>query len=99
MTFVTTQPELLSTAASQLAGIGSELAAQNAAAVGPTTGVVPAAADEISTLTAAQFVSQAAMYQAVSAHAEAVHELFVDALGTSADSYAATEAANASSAS
>ena len=40
MTFVTTHPELLSTAAGQLAGIGSELAAQNAAAMAPTTGVV-----------------------------------------------------------
>jgi PE family len=98
MTFVTTHPELLSTAAAQLAGIGSEIAAQNAAAMAPTTGVVPAAADEVSALTAAQFASQAAMYQAVSAHAAAVHQLFVDALGASADSYAATEAANASSA-
>jgi hypothetical protein len=38
------------------------------------------------------------VYQAVCAHAAAVHELFVGALGASADSYAATEAANASSA-
>jgi len=98
MTFVTTQPELLALAAGRLAAIGSELTAQNAAAMAPTTGVVPAAADEVSALTAAQFASQAAIYQAVSAHAAAVHELFVDALGASADSYAATEAANASSA-
>ena len=48
--------------------------------------------------TAAQFASHAALYQAVSAHAAAVHELFVSALGASACSYAATEAANASSA-
>jgi hypothetical protein len=98
MTFVTTQPELLSTAAGQLAGIGTELAAQNAAAMAPTTGVVPAAADEVSALTAAQFASQAALYQVVSAQAAAVHEMFVDALGRGADSYATTEAANASSA-
>jgi hypothetical protein len=98
MTFVTTQPELLATAAGQLAGIGSELAAQNAAAMGPTTGVAPAAADEVSALTAAQFAAHAALYQAVGAHAAAVHDLFVGVLGTSADSYAVTEAANASSA-
>jgi hypothetical protein len=49
-------------------------------------------------LTAAQFASHAAMYQAVSAHAAAVHDLFVGVLGTSADSYAVTEAANASEA-
>jgi PE family len=56
-----------------------------------------AAADEVSALTAAQFASHAAMYQAVSAHAAAVHELFVSALSGSAGCYAATEAANATS--
>ena len=98
MTFVTTQPNMLAAAAGQLAGVGSEVAAQNAAAAAPTTGVAPAAADEVSALTAAQFAAQAAMYQAVSAHAAAVHELFVDALSASSDSYRATESANASSA-
>jgi hypothetical protein len=98
MTFVTTQPDMLAAAAGQLAGVGSELTAQNAAAMAPTTAVAPAASDEVSALTAAQFVSHAAMYQAVSAHAAAVHELFVSVLGGSAGSYAATEAANASSA-
>ena len=55
MTFVTTQPEMLAAAAGQLTGIGTELNAQNAAAMAPTTGVIPAAADEVSALTAAQF--------------------------------------------
>ena len=98
MTFVTTQPEIMAAAAGQLTGIGTELNAQNAAAMVPTTGVTPAAADEVSALTAAQFASHAAVYQAVSAHAAAVHELFVSTLGASAGSYAATESANASSA-
>jgi uncharacterized protein YfaQ (DUF2300 family) len=98
MTFVTTQPDMLTAAAGQLAAVGSDLAAQNAAAMTPTTAVVAAAGDEVSALTAAQFVSHAAIYQAVSTHAAAVHELFVSALGASADSYRATEAANASSA-
>ena len=62
------------------------------------TGVVPAAADEVSALTAAQFAAHAALYQAISAQATAIHELFVSALGTSAGSYAATEAANAAAA-
>ena len=98
MTFVTTQPEIMTTAAGQLTGLGTELNAQNAAAMAPTSGVTPAAADEVSALTAAQFASQAAAYQAVSAHAAAVHELFVSVLNAGARSYAATEAANASSA-
>src|SRR5882724_9978789 len=96
MSFVTTQPEALSAAAANLAGIGSALNAQNAAAAAPTTGVVPAAADEVSALTAAQFAAHAQMYQAVSAQATAIHELFVNTLTTSSGSYAATEAAHKS---
>ena len=95
MSFVTTQPEMLTAAAADLEGIGSAMAAENSGAAAPTTGVVPAAADEVSALTAAQFAVHAQMYQAVSAQAEAVHQLFVNTLGTSAASYAATEAANA----
>jgi PE family len=94
MSFVTTQPEALTAAAVSLQGIGSAMSAQNAAAAAPTTGVVPAAADEVSALTAAQFAAHAQMYQAVSAQAAAIHEMFVNTLGTSAGSYATTEAAN-----
>lgn len=99
MSFVTTQPEALGAAATSLTSIGSTMSAQNAAAAAPTTGLVPAAADEVSALTATQFAVHAQMYQAVSAHAEAIHQLFVSTLGTSATSYAATEVANATAAS
>jgi hypothetical protein len=98
MSFVTTQPEALTAAAANLAGIGTTMSAQNAAAAAPTTGVLPAAADEVSALTAAQFAAHAQLYQAVAAQAAAIHEQFVNTLGTSAVSYAATEAANAVSA-
>jgi hypothetical protein len=94
MSFVTTQPEALSDAAATLQAIGSMMSAQNAAAAAPTTGVVPAAADEVSALTAAQFAAHAQMYQEVAAQAAAIHEMFVQTLSTSAGSYAATEAAN-----
>lgn len=95
MSFVTTQPEALAAAAGSLQTIGSTLSAQNAAAAAPTAGVVPAAADEVSALTAAQFAAHAQMYQAVSAQATAIHEQFVNTLNTSSGSYAVTEAANA----
>lgn len=98
MSFVTTQPEALNSAATTLGGAGSSLNAQNAAVAAPTTGVVPAAADEVSALTAAQFVAHAQLYQAVAAQAAAIHEQFVNTLTTSAGSYAATEAANAAAA-
>src|ERR1700741_1533468 len=98
MSFVTTQPGLLAEAAGNLTGIGSAMDAENSAAVAPTTGVIPAAADEVSALTAAQFAAHAQMYQAMSAQAAAIHEQFVATLGTSSASYAATEAANAAAA-
>jgi hypothetical protein len=94
MSLVTTQPEALSAAAGNLQGIGANVAAHNAAAASPTTALVPAAADEVSALTAAQFTAHAQVYQAVSAQAAAIHEMFVSTLSTSAGSYAATEAAN-----
>ena len=98
MSFVTAQPEALAAAAGALQGIGSTMTAQNAAAAAPTTGVVPAAADEVSALTAAQFAAHAQMYQAVSALAAEIHEMFVNTLHMSAGSYRATEAINAAAA-
>ncbi|MGH3552910.1 MAG: PE family protein [Mycobacterium sp.] len=95
MSFVTTEPAMLTAAAGDLQGIGSTMSAQNAAAAAPTTGVTPAAADEVSALTAVQFAAHAQMYQAVSAQAAAIHQLFLTTMATSAGSYAATEAANA----
>jgi hypothetical protein len=99
MSFVCTQPTELTAAAENLQGIGSSLTAQNSAVAAPTTGVLPAAADEVSALTAAQFATHGQMYQAISAQAAAIHEMFVNTLGASAGSYAATEAANAAAAS
>lgn len=98
MSFVNTQPEALTAAANYLRTIGGAVAAQNAAAAAPTTGLVPAAADEVSTLTAAVFATHAQLYQQISAQAAAVHEALVNTLGVSAGSYAATEAANAAAA-
>lgn len=94
MSFVNTQPEALAAAAGSLQSIGSALSAQNAAAASPTTGVMPAAADEVSALTATQFAAHASLYQAVAAQAAAIHEMFVATMNGSAASYAAAEAAN-----
>jgi PE family len=91
MSFVTTQPEVLAAAADNLQAIGSATAAQNDAAA--------AADDEVSALTAMQFATHARMYQAVNAQPAATHEMFINTLGISAGSYAATEAANAIAAS
>lgn len=95
MSFVSTQPEMLASAAGDLQSIGSAISAGNAASAAPTTGLVPAAADEVSALTATQFAAHAQLYQAVAAEAMAIHTQFVVALAIAAGSYAATEAANA----
>ena len=94
MSFVTAQPEVLAAAAGNLEAIGTAMSAANTASA-PTGAVVPAAADEVSALTAMQFSAHAQKYQAISAAASAIHAQFVTTLAHSAESYAATEAANA----
>jgi hypothetical protein len=66
-----------------------------ALAAAVTTVLPPAAADEVSALTATQFSAHAVQYQTVSTQATAVHEMFTSVFGASATTYAATEAANA----
>jgi hypothetical protein len=95
MLFVTSNPEMLISAAGDLGAIGSAMNTSNETAAPPITGVVPAAADEVSGLTAIQFAAHGALYQTVAAQAAAIHELFVSTLAASGASYAATEAANA----
>jgi PPE-repeat protein len=94
MSFVTTQPEALLYAAGKLQIFGSAMAAESAAIAAPTTGVVPATADEVSALQAAIFAAYGSLYQSVNAQATTNHELFVHTLGTSAHSYTATESVN-----
>jgi hypothetical protein len=98
VSFVTTQGAL-GTSAGNLPGIGSAMSAADGPAAAPATGVIPAAADEVSALTATQFAAHTRMYQAVNAQAAAIHEMLVNTLGTSAGSYAATGAASAAAAS
>lgn len=95
MSFVTTQPELLSAASAELQEIGAAMQAQNAATAGPTTAVASPASDVVSALTASQFNAHGALFQSVAAEAAAIHQMFVATLNGSAGSYAATEAANA----
>ena len=98
MSFVTTQPDVLSGAAANLAGIGDAVAARNAAAATPTTGLAPAASDIVSAMTAAQFGQHGLAYQQTAAQAAEVHEQLVAALRSGAGAYALTEVANAAAA-
>jgi hypothetical protein len=98
VSFVTTQPDVLSGAAGSLSGIGDAMVARNAAAAAPTTSLAPAASDVVSAATAAQFGQHGVAYQQIAAQAAAVHEQLVAALRSGAGAYALTEAANAASA-
>jgi hypothetical protein len=67
MSFVMAVPEVLGTAATDLARIGSSLSEANAAAVAPTTGILAAAEDEVSAAIAAGFSAHGQGFQALSA--------------------------------
>lgn len=95
MSFVIAQPEMIAAAAGELASIRSAINAANAAAAAQTTGVMSAAADEVSTAVAALFSSHAQAYQAASAQAAAFHAQVVRTLTVDAGAYASAEAANA----
>ena len=98
MSYVTTNPDVLSGAAANLSGIGDTMAARNAAAAAPTTALAPAASDIVSAVTAAQFGKQGVAYQQIAAQAAEVHEQLVAALRSGSSAYAVTEAANVTSA-
>jgi hypothetical protein len=85
-------PEALVAAASDLAGIGSSLNAANASASLPTTGLLPAGADGVSTQLATLLSAHGQLYQRLSAQAAAFHEQFVKVMTASANRYATAEA-------
>lgn len=59
----------------------------------PSTGVVAAAADEVSAALAAIFGAHGEMYQALSSQAAAFHAQFIQALDAASGQYASTESA------
>lgn len=95
MSWVTSEPEMLSAASGDLAGVGAMMAAQNEVAAVPTNGVVPPAADVVSNLVAAQFVVQAQRYQALAEMAQQIHAQVVNTMQGGAGAYATAEDANA----
>ena len=95
MSFVTTAPEALAAAATDLAGVGSAIGSANAAAASPTAGILAAAEDEVSATIAALFSGYAQSYQRLSAQAARFHEDFVRTLTAGGVWYAAVEAAGA----
>ncbi|WP_156781366.1 PE family protein, partial [Mycobacterium gordonae] len=95
MSFVSISPDLLATAAGDLTTLGSTLSAANAAAAAPTTELLAAAADEVSTRIAGLFGGYGLQYQAISAQLAAFQEQFVATLTAGTGAYATAESINA----
>jgi hypothetical protein len=94
MSWVTAAPDLVTTAATDLASIGSTLSTAHTAAAGSTVAVLPAAADEVSASIAQLFSAHAQDFQGVAGRAAAFHQQFVQNLTASAASYSTAEAAS-----
>jgi PE family len=90
MAYVLAQPQAMAAAAADIAGIGLAINEADAAAAGPTTGVLEAAADEVSASTATLFNSYAQEYQAVIRRAGAFHNEFAQLLAAVGTVYAET---------
>lgn len=77
MTFVNVVPEVMVTATRDLATIEATIAAANSAVVARTTGLLPAAADEVSAAISTLFDVHGHEYQQLSTRAAAFHDQFV----------------------
>jgi hypothetical protein len=86
------EPEMMTTAATDLATIGSDLHAAHTAAAIPTVSLIPAAADEVSAAIASVFSGHGQGFQALAAQASVFHGQFVQNLKAGAGAYSAAEA-------
>jgi len=92
MSYVIATPELMTSAAADLATIGANVNAAHLVAAAPTVAVLPAAADEVSASIAHLFSAHAASYQALAGQAAAFNGQFVQHLTAGAGVYADIEA-------
>lgn len=95
MSFVITEPEMVTAAAERLSGIGSNLGEATAAAAAPTTGVAAAASDEVSIAVSEVFGRFGREFQVLGGQAVAFQDEFVSLLNGGAAAYLSTEIANA----
>ncbi|OBG41539.1 PE family protein [Mycobacterium sp. E3198] len=95
MSFVNVVPELVVTAAQDLASIRSTLSDAAAVAAGPTTAITAAAQDEVSVAVSALFGRFGQEFRAISAQADAFHGQLVNMLSAGAQAYVGAEASAA----
>jgi PE-PPE domain/PE family len=92
MTFLITEPEIMAAVAGDVEHIGSAIGAANAAAAGPTSGVIGPAANEVSAAVTKLFGQFGREYQALVAQAAIFHSRFAQALTAAGGAYATAEA-------
>jgi len=97
MSYVIAAPEMMTTAATDLAAIGSNVSAAHMVAAARTTSVIPAAADEVSPAIASVFANHAQAFQGLAGQAAAFHDRFVQTLDSAGAAYAQAEATSAAS--
>ena len=97
MSYVIATPELMTSAAADLAAIGSNVNAAHMVAAARTTSVLPAAADEVSAAIASVFANHAQAFQGLAGKAAAFNDQFVQTLKSGGAAYAQTEAASIAS--
>ncbi len=95
MTKLLAQPQAMAMAAENVAGIGSAINQARAAAGAPITGVVAAAADQVSAATTTLFNTFGRQYQAVIKQAGLFHDEFVEALAAAGNACAEAEIVDA----
>ncbi|OBK14155.1 PE family protein [Mycobacterium asiaticum] len=93
MTQLLVDPQIVSTVTANIDRIGSTIRAASAAAAAPTSGLVAAAADEVSAAIANLFGTHGQEFQAVVNQVEAYHGQFQQNLAAAANAYVQTETA------
>jgi hypothetical protein len=84
-------PEELASAAEDVGNIDTALEEANALAALPTSGILPAGADEVSAAITPLFINQSAIYQDLAAQGRAFRQRFVQLLGAAGIAYTETE--------
>jgi hypothetical protein len=95
MSYAIADPEIMTTAASDLATIRSDLEAAHLVAAARTTSVIPAAADEVSAGIAHLMSTHALAFQAMVQRASTFHQQFAHDIDAAAASYSSAESVNA----
>ena len=91
MSFVIATPDVMTSAATDLATIGSDLSMAHTAAATPTVALARAAGDEVSAGVAHVFSRYADDFHALGGRATAFHEQFFQNMKASAASYTSAE--------